>query len=52
MSAEILVYLGYFIIVIIMLTLLWRITTALDKIGEKLSDMARDLKTISDKKEK
>jgi len=53
MSSEILIFLGYFIIVIIVLTLLWRITLALDRVGEKLQEIAKILASRSeDKKEK
>ena len=44
-----LIILVYFIIVVIVLTLLWRITIALDKIGEKLEDIS---KTLAHKKDK
>ncbi len=49
MSSLVLVLLGYFIIVSIVLTLLFRITLALDKIGEKLDEIS---KTLANKKDK
>jgi hypothetical protein len=52
MSSMVLVLLGYFIIVSVLLTLLWRITLALDTIGAHLKEMSRDLKSIADKKDK
>ena len=48
-EAAILIILGYFIIVVIVLTLLFRISLALDKIGQNLNDIS---KTLADKKDK
>ncbi len=49
----VLVLLVYFIVVVTVLTLLWRITLALDKIGEKLSEISKTLASRSeDKKDK
>jgi len=42
-----LIILGYFIIVVIFLTLLWRIVTALDRISEHLFEITKDLKKLS-----
>jgi hypothetical protein len=42
------IILVYFIIVVIVLTLLWRISLALDAIAAKLKDIA---KTLADKKD-
>jgi hypothetical protein len=49
MGAPILFFLGYFIVFITILTLLWRITIALDRIGDRLTDIS---KTLTDKKDK
>jgi len=51
-DAAFLVILGYFIIVSIVLTLLFRIMLALDKIGAHLKEMSRDLKVLADKTDK
>jgi len=45
--AFILVVLVYFIIVVVFLTILWRMALALDLIAQQLSEMARDLKKLS-----
>jgi hypothetical protein len=49
-SEVILIILVYFIIVVTVLTLLWRITIALDKIGEKLSEISKTLASRSEEK--
>jgi hypothetical protein len=47
-----LIVLVYFIIVVIFLTLLWRIGAALDTLARSISDIARDVKKLADKGDK
>ena len=51
-GVAILVLLSYFIIVVIFLTIIWRIALALDIASRCLSDIARDIKKIADKGDK
>ena len=41
-----LIILVHFIIVVVFLTILWRIATALDSISEHLSEIGKDLKKL------
>jgi hypothetical protein len=50
MPPAILFFLGYFIVFITILTLLWRITQALDKIGDKLAEISKTLAARSEDK--
>lgn len=50
--AFIMIILGYFIVVVIVLTLLWRISVALDTIASHLATIARDVQSLSDKDKK
>ena len=51
-GAAITLVLVYFIIVVIFLTILWRISYSLDVVSRSLSDIARDIKKLADKSER
>ena len=51
-AIPILLILVYFIVVVIFLTLLWRISLSLDLLSRSLSDIAQDVKKLADKNEK
>lgn len=46
-DALLFIVLGYFIIVVVFLTILWRIATAIDTISSRLSELTAELKHIS-----
>jgi hypothetical protein len=52
MGAQILFFFGYFVTFITLLTLLWRITVALDRIGQKLQEISKTLSSRSEDKPK
>ena len=45
----ILLILTHFIVIVILLTLLWRISFCLDLISRTLNDMSKDMKRLADK---
>jgi len=49
MSVSVLLVLVNFIIVVIFLTILWRISSSLDLVTRSLSEIAQDIKKLADK---